>query len=374
MGQDEIDKSAAMSPDIEKDSEAEQLKEIIGQQKAIIAKLNESKKKDLWDRVASLSGLFTFLSSIVIAMIGIHFTNAYKAQEVRISEAQTVEKFMPYLTGANENAKRGAILAVASLSNKELAARLGALSASSGTIDALELIFKTAEGEGKELLKDSLIDAYFNRGLDLLNSNQDMDRVISDYNRIHELAKDDEISSKRGVYFLCHSYMNRGSAYREKGNYDQALEDYKRALQIRSEEGLVYQNIALTYDYKGDFAASIANHEKSIKYSNTEAAYTARGTSYERKGEFDKAIADYTTGISINPNIYYPYYNRALAYKKKGEFDKAASDFRKAITLINNPKDQEWRKKAESEIEEIGQKIKAQENNRPKSSVGRGSR
>ena len=57
----------------------------------VLERSGQNKRKDIWDVIANLSGLFTFFSSVVIALVGIYFTNAYKRQDVRITEAQTVE-------------------------------------------------------------------------------------------------------------------------------------------------------------------------------------------------------------------------------------------------------------------------------------------
>src|SRR5205807_599239 len=110
----------------------EQLNQLLQQQQTLIERLDKRKDKDWWDKLSTFS---TLLSSVVLAGVGVYFTNAYKAQEVRVAEAQVIEKLVTDLSGSNENAKKGALLTAATLSNKDLAARLGALYASPGTID-----------------------------------------------------------------------------------------------------------------------------------------------------------------------------------------------------------------------------------------------
>ena len=51
------------------------------------------------------------------------------------------------------------------------------------------------------------------------------------------------------------------------------------------------------------------------------------------KGEFDKAIADYTESIRLNPQRAETYWGRGHAYAEKGEFDKAIADFTESIRL-----------------------------------------
>jgi len=54
--------------------------------------------------------------------------------------------------------------------------------------------------------------------------------------------------------------------------------------------------------------------------------------SYERKGEYDRAIADYSEVIRLDKGSSSSlwYSNRGSAYEKKGELDKALADFREA--------------------------------------------
>jgi len=70
----------------------------------------------------------------------------------------------------------------------------------------------------------------------------------------------------------------------------------------------------------------------TIAPNDAEACYN-RGNAYSLKGEYDKAIADYTKAIEINPKYAKAYYNRGLAYYLKKEYDKAWEDVYKAQGL-----------------------------------------
>ena len=54
---------------------------------------------------------------------------------------------------------------------------------------------------------------------------------------------------------------------------------------------------------------------------------------YSKIGKFGLAIADYTQAIHLDLNDVEAFYNRGLAYQKKGEAEKAEADFKKAQEL-----------------------------------------
>ena len=108
--------------------------------------------------------------------------------------------------------------------------------------------------------------------------------------------------------------------------------------QINSEEAKAYYNRGLAYMDNGQYDQAISDYTKTINIDPRYAlAYTGRGNAFERKGEHDRAMSDYTKAIEINPRYAEAYTGRGLAYKRKGKHDRAMSDYTKAIEI--NPKD-----------------------------------
>ena len=62
-------------------------------------------------------------------------------------------------------------------------------------------------------------------------------------------------------------------------------------------------------------------------------AYLHRGNAYVYKGEYDKAIEDFTKAIEFDPTFTWAYHERGSAYDLKGEDSKAISDLNKAIEI-----------------------------------------
>ena len=90
----------------------------------------------------------------------------------------------------------------------------------------------------------------------------------------------------------------------------------------------------LSAEDKGDFDRAIKDFTTAIELKPDFAgAYNSRGIAYSRKGDFDRAIKDFTTAIELKPDFAGAYNNRGIAYVKKRDFDKAIQNYDKAIEL-----------------------------------------
>ncbi|MES2444770.1 MAG: serine protease [Pseudomonadota bacterium] len=115
---------------------------------ARIEKRSAEPVKDFWDKLAAASGL---VSGIMVALIGFYATGIYnkrqkaaeerrRDQEILVAQIQTVEKYLPYLSGTDEAAKSVALVAISLLGNPELAIKLAAALHGPGATNALTTI------------------------------------------------------------------------------------------------------------------------------------------------------------------------------------------------------------------------------------------
>ena len=166
---------------------------------------------------------------------------------------------------------------------------------------------------------------YNNRGIDY-GERGEYDLAIKDFTKAIELKPD-----------YAFAYNNRGAVYRSKGDHDLAIEDCNKAIRLKSDYAEAYSNRGAAYRNKGDYNCAIKDYNKAIQLKPDFAkAYYNRGIAYYEKGEFDLAIKDYSEAIELNPRLFHPYNNRGNAYLRKGDFDKAIEDYSKAIELNPN--------------------------------------
>lgn len=87
------------------------------------------------------------------------------------------------------------------------------------------------------------------------------------------------------------------------------------------------------YDRKFRGCTQIIERGKRESIERRAVAYVNRGILYFIQGENDRAFADYTKAIEINPNLATPYAQRAFVYSIKGNKEQAIADARKALEI-----------------------------------------
>jgi len=106
-------------------------------------------------------------------------------------------------------------------------------------------------------------------------------------------------------------------------------EKYGRQGAIRA-----YLGCAAAYSDKGDFERAIADYTTFIQlYPKNMFAYYCRGAAYHNMHDCDRAIADYTETILLNPQHLHAYRDRGAAYSQSGYHDHAIADYDRAIQL-----------------------------------------
>jgi len=98
-----------------------------------------------------------------------------------------------------------------------------------------------------------------------------------------------------------------------------------------------YFNRGLAYGQLGKYQKALADYTQALSLDpNLVDAYFNRGIVHNRLGESQQAIADYTQALSLDPNLVDAYFNRGIVHNRLGESQQAIADYTEAIRL--NPK------------------------------------
>ncbi len=163
----------------------------------------------------------------------------------------------------------------------------------------------------------------FTTGWGLKSEVVDLDHAVEYYTeRIKTSPKD--------VWFL---YARAYISFYSEGNNDRAIEDYTKAIAIAKERH-AYMMRGRVWTKKQEFDKAIADLDKAIELEPTfPFTYADRGDAYVEMKEFDKAIADYNHAIKLDSTYTYAYFHRGSTWIRKNEYDRAIADLNKAIRL-----------------------------------------
>jgi tetratricopeptide (TPR) repeat protein len=109
----------------------------------------------------------------------------------------------------------------------------------------------------------------------------------------------------------------------DKGSGDVAIAGCTELIRSNPRDAVHYYNRGNAYHSKGEFDRAIADWSEALRL--------------DPLGDQDLAIADYSKAIELNPKSGEPYANRGNAYRIKGEDDRAITDYSKAIELRKMP-------------------------------------
>ena len=144
-------------------------------------------------------------------------------------------------------------------------------------------------------------------------------------------------------------YYIRAISNELKGNYDKAIYDYNKAIEIDPFNNNAIYRRGITKREKGDYFGSIKDHTRlSDIYNNWHKPYSEIGKTYYQIGDYNSAVNFLTISIekrdkaiesedfnnfneSDAENFHLTYYNRGQAYLKLRMYDEAYNDFRTAI-------------------------------------------
>ncbi|WP_372371118.1 tetratricopeptide repeat protein [Candidatus Uabimicrobium sp. HlEnr_7] len=164
--------------------------------------------------------------------------------------------------------------------------------------------------------------AYFNRG-GLYTRIKEYEKALADYNKALELT-----SGYRDVHF------NRAILYTKMRKYNKALVDYSKAIELDPKFTQSYMNRGSLYQQIKEYGKALIDYNKVIELNpKFHKINYSRGTLYTEIKQYRKALADYSKAIEFNPQSIGTYMNRGSLYTEIKQYRKALADYDKVIEL-----------------------------------------
>ncbi|HLI13677.1 MAG TPA: tetratricopeptide repeat protein [Alphaproteobacteria bacterium] len=129
-----------------------------------------------------------------------------------------------------------------------------------------------------------------------------------------------------------------GREAQARGEVDEAIRLYTEAIETGSlgpeNLAIVHNNRGIAYWSKGDFDKALVDYSAAIKLRpDYVAAYDNRGVVYRDLGQTDKEIADFNEAIGLNADDAFAYENRGRARLHTGQVKEAIADLGRAVAL-----------------------------------------
>jgi tetratricopeptide (TPR) repeat protein len=237
-------------------------------------------------------------------------------------------------------------------------------------------------------LAPDMAPAYRMRGQLTVWYREDPNAALVDFDKYVELAPDDpEGYYERGeVYLEAHvelapddpeGYYERGEVYLEAlGDYDMAIAEFTRAIELDPTDGGLYRRRAwaylglqdwtsavddlsqaidlgpdgdlyltrgMTYYYAEQYEEALADMDKALLIGGiyAGAAHHGKGWTYYAMGRYQEAVEAYTQASADNWDDYaWPFFeyshwllDRGIAYRELGQFEEALADHEELLKL-----------------------------------------
>lgn len=178
---------------------------------------------------------------------------------------------------------------------------------------------------------------YFERG--------DYEGAVADLEKGIELGEEKKRSDKQKPGFagyghefdrtLHDGYKRLGASYYALGDHARAKKMYTHVIENRPTDGEAYDYLGLLLESQGDYTSAISAYSTGIEKAAYDKLYYDRGCAYANIGDLDKALADFwrvTDGRS--PLAIQAHFHEARVLEKQARKSEALAAYRKVVAMI----------------------------------------
>jgi Flp pilus assembly protein TadD len=130
------------------------------------------------------------------------------------------------------------------------------------------------------------------------------------------------------------AHNSLGNVLLQKGNVDEAIPRYQRALEIDPNYAQAHNNLGTALFLRGDVDGAISHYQRALQIKPDDAeARLALGNALLQKGNADEAISQYQRALETNPGFAEAHNNLGNALFRKGNMDEARTHYQRALQI-----------------------------------------
>lgn len=153
---------------------------------------------------------------------------------------------------------------------------------------------------------------------------------------------------------ILQGYLFLGGAHLGKGETDQAINVYKKLMEVNPESPVSYQELALIYiDKLSDYKKALRYAEEAArKFPKDAKSQDVLGWVYYYKEKYPEALNQFEAAIRMAENNPQYLYHLGLARYKMGDKAQAKSAFEQALALLSQKVPKGFARELRSRIDE----------------------
>lgn len=141
-------------------------------------------------------------------------------------------------------------------------------------------------------------------------------------------------------------YRGKGITYYHMMEYDKAIVEFKKALEINELSGLdmdILYYIGSSQMTVGLYEEAINTYSRLIKLDSKSAeVYNSRALCYRSQGDFEKSLTDYDAAIRMEPGNYSHYFGKYYLLTENSDVANASEVLVKASELVTKTSEDQY--------------------------------
>jgi len=130
------------------------------------------------------------------------------------------------------------------------------------------------------------------------------------------------------------AYNNMGNALQDQGNLEEAIEAYNKALAIKPDYAEAHNNMGNAFKQQGKLEEAIEAYNKALAIKSDYAVtYSNIGVTLQRQGKPEEAIEAYKKALAIKPDYADAYNNMGVTLQGQGKLEEAVEAYKKALVI-----------------------------------------
>ncbi|HHH42017.1 MAG TPA: tetratricopeptide repeat protein [Chloroflexi bacterium] len=160
------------------------------------------------------------------------------------------------------------------------------------------------------------------RGVALLDQGQ-YEEALAELEKALELAPED-----------ANVHANLGTAYANLGRTEEAIAEWQEAIRLNPDHYLAHYNLGVVYNDLGQTEEAIAELQEAIRVNPDYApAHRELGLAYAEMGREEEAIAEYQEALRVDPDNVEVHVDLGISYAKQNRLDEAIAEWERALQI-----------------------------------------